>query len=330
MTRHYVYVDSRNRNPEEHVNDFTVNLHNPIKNVVRAGLVSFSKGNNSWNVHEGNNVIRWREIRFLSGQYQSANDVPYFQFTIATGYWGINELLTEITNRMSSHPNRQFSTETATTYTYNIDDDYRVSIQATAAGSPQSNRFWAFYSSSEEFNNSILHSVLNFKKDNVVTNTNLARLVLPPEPCWRQSGSDKTVYARTIKAGFSYTENQSVLHLASNIICENSQSMVFKDGHSQTVKTNILETIQVVVNRWSYIHINKNSNDVQFHDMHNKTLTYFDVKLLGEHGEKSHSDAQSDFKCVFVFESIDEPRTEINEMYKEYNASAYKQAHRVR
>jgi len=35
MTLHYVYVDSRNRNPNEKVNDFQVMLHNPIKNVVK-------------------------------------------------------------------------------------------------------------------------------------------------------------------------------------------------------------------------------------------------------------------------------------------------------
>ena len=83
MTLHYVYVDSRNRNPNENVNDFQVMLHNPIKNVVKAGLVSFSKGNNSYNVHKGNNVVKWREV-FYNGEFnnQKQNFFSKFKFHI--------------------------------------------------------------------------------------------------------------------------------------------------------------------------------------------------------------------------------------------------------
>lgn len=327
MTKHYVYVDSRNRNSNESVNDFNVHLHQPIKNVTRCGLVSFTKGNNSWNVHDGNNVIKWREIRLNDG-YESTQD--FFQITLVSGYYGINELLTEITNKMSTTTGRVFGSETATTYTYQIDDDYRVSIIGTSANTSMSNRYWAFYiPENENFNNSILHSVLNFQKDDVVYNVTVDPDNAPTEAAWRQSNSSLATTARTLKSRFSYTENQSVLHIASNMIAENSQRMVVRNGQTDTMKTNILETIQVLVNRWSYIHLNKNSNDIQYHDLHNKTISHFDVKLLGEHFEKIHEEADSDFKCVFVFETVDEPRTEINQMYKEYNNDGYKQAHRI-
>ena len=105
--------------------------------------------------------------------------------------------------------------------------------------------------------------------------------------------------------------------------------MVVRNGATDTMKANIMETIQVVVNRWSYIHLNKNSNDVQFHNLDNININHFDVKLLGEHYEKLHETGESNFKAVFVFETLDEPHHEIKEMYREYNADAYRIAHRV-
>jgi hypothetical protein len=329
MTKHYVYVDSRNRNSNESINDLTVHLHQPIKNVARCGLVSFSKGNNSWNVHDGNNKIRWREIYFSNGSYNQLQN--YFEISLPTGYFGINELLTQITTKMSDTNGRLTGAETATTYTYSIDDDYRISIMGTASSTSLSNRYWAFYEPDDhkKFNSSILHAILNLQREDVVSYTNVDQNAAPTDAMWRQSQSSLSSAGRTLKSRFSYTENQSVIHIASNELAENSQRMVVKDGQTDTMKTNVLETIQILVNRWSYIHLNKNANDIQYHDIHNRTISHFDVKILGEHFETLHESAESNFKAVFVFETLDEPRTEVNQMYKEYNADSYRQAHRV-
>ena len=331
MTLHYVYVDSRNRNPNENVNDFQVMLHNPIKNVVKAGLVSFSKGNNSYNVHRGNNVVKWREV-FYNGDFNNQKQ-NFFSITLTPGYYGINELLTEITTKMSAAVNRQVGQEVATTYTYSIDDDYRISIIAQGANTVASNRWWAFYEPDDfkTFNNSIVHSILNLQREDV-TSTTEVRVNYnqdPKDTAFRQSRSSLSAFQRTMKSRFSYTENQSTIHLASDTLAQNTQRMVIRNGATDTMKSNIMETIQVLVNRWSYIHLNKNQTDVQYHNLHNVNINHFDVKLLGEHYEKLHEDSESNFKAVFVFETLDEPHQEIKEMYREYNADAYRMAHRV-
>ena len=271
MTLHYVYVDSRNRNSNENVNDFQVMLHNPIKNVVKAGLVSFSKGNNSWNVHNGNNTVKWREVYINNGLYGQKQE--FFSITLTPGYYGINELLTEITTKMTATANRQIGQETITTYTYSIDDDYRISIIAQGANTTVSNRWWAFYEPDDfkTFNNSIVHSILNLQREDVASTTELriSYTMNPKDPAFRQSQSSLSAFQRTMKSRFSYTENQSTIHLASDALVKNTQRMVVRNGTTDTMKTNIMETIQVVVNRWSYIHLNKNSNDVQFHNLDN-------------------------------------------------------------
>ena len=336
-SRKYVYVDSRMRNRNEPINDFNVILHNPIKNVSKVGVISFTKGNNSYNVHAGNNIIRWREVYALAeGVYGTINNIPYFQISIPQGYWGINTLLTEITTKMSETLGRRSGLETATSYTYSIDDDYKISIKGTASSAAISNRWWGFYDESTDiksFNNSILHSILGLRREDVLADTSLIQQQIPNSynPIYKQSITSATDADRTLQASFSYTENQSVLYLASSALSENSQQMVNKNNITSTMKTNILETINVLVNRWSFIHLNKASNDIIFHNLHNKTISHFDLKLLGEHYNLINEDAESDFKCVLVFETVEETATavEMNKMYRDYNADAYKQAHRI-
>jgi len=257
----------------------------------------------------------------------------FFSITLTPGFYGINELLTEITTKMSATANRQVGQETVTTYTYSIDDDYRISIFGQGANTVTSNRWWAFYEPDDmkTFNNSIVHSILNLQREDVTSTTELriSYAMDPKDPAFRQSQSGLSAFLRTMKSRFSYAENQSTIHLASDTLAQNTQRMVIRSGATDTMKTNIMETIQVVVNRWSYIHLNKNQTDVQYHNLHNVNINHFDVKLLGDHYEKLHEDGESNFKAVFVFETLDEPHHEIKEMYKAYNADAYRIAHRV-
>ena len=142
MTIHYVYVDSIEKKTNEKINDFTVHLHAPLKNVIRCGVWNFSKGNNSFNVHPANNTVEWVE-RFFSATSTVVRSRP-FSITLEPKYYNINQLLTEITNKMNATPNRQVASEGTVTYTYKIDEDYRVSIIGTSANSAASNRHWGF------------------------------------------------------------------------------------------------------------------------------------------------------------------------------------------
>ena len=326
MTLHYVYVDSRKKNEEESKTNFTVSLHTPLKNVIRCGLTQFSKGNNSFNVGTHNNEISWIEIvESGTGSYTLNTNT----ITLDVKYYSILELLTTITTKMSATTGRTYAGEQATTYSYTIDEDYRVSIEAQASSSPLSNRYWAFVVPINQYTSSILHATLGYTRNQLLSKTDD---ISHTDSRLRQSQTivEKTVLDRSVKAQSSYIENHSVLYLGSDVLTKHSQRMIHGDdiSTSSTMRCNYLETIPVSVNRWSYIHLNKHSVSIQYHSLHNVNISHFDLKLYSEHEVLLNDDEESDYKTVLVFETLDETHHEIKEMYKEYNASAYALANR--
>jgi len=327
MTLHYVYVDSRKKNEEESKTNFTVSLHTPLKNVIRCGLTQFSKGNNAFNVGKHNNKIAWIEI--ATTLPHTDYDSRYSEITLDVKYYSILEILTTITTKMSATTGRTYAGEQATTYSYTIDEDYRVSIEAQASSSAESNRFWGFVVPRKEYTSSILHATLGyvreqlfesyFNLDSTDSRLRKSQLIL-----------DNTIEDRSVKAQSSYIENHSVLYLGSDVLTKHSQKMIHGDNRttSSTMRCNYLETIPVSVNRWSYIHLNKHSDSIQYHSLHNVNISHFDLKLYSEHEVLLNDDEESNYKAVLVFETLDETHHEIKEMYKEYNASAYALANR--
>ena len=95
----------------------------------------------------------------------------------------------------------------------------------------------------------IVHSILNLQREDVASTTALriSYTMNPKDPAFRQSQSSLSAFQRTMKSRFSYTENQSTIHLASDALVKNTQRMVVRNGATDTMKTNIMETIQVVV-----------------------------------------------------------------------------------
>jgi hypothetical protein len=57
----YIFVNSQNKSEDEEISDFTINLHNPITNVKRVGVTSFTTTNSSHNITENNKKVRWIE-----------------------------------------------------------------------------------------------------------------------------------------------------------------------------------------------------------------------------------------------------------------------------
>lgn len=335
--RHYVYVDSRNRNPNESNNNFTVHLQNAVKNVTRCGVISFSIANTHFNVTESNRMFQWFEIHLNTYYYYKT-----FTITLDTGYYSVTSLLNNLVTKMNATSGRQVSSETVTTYSFEIDDDFRVTITGSSANSEVANRWWGFLVDSNDvlFNNSIIHSILSFNRSQVLKTSQLQEIANPFNilvnenlsptnlytKAWAQSRTNLTTAQRSLKANMSYSENQSLIHLASDILSENSSRMVFKDRHSTTQKTHILESIPVTVNRWSYIQMNKATFEVLWHSLDNVNVDHFDLKLLNEHYTLFDSDSHADFKACLVFETADESHTEINQMHREYNLSAYLQS----
>jgi hypothetical protein len=100
-----------------------------------------------------------------------------------------------------------------------------------------------------------------------------------------------------------------------------------EDGLMTSMKTNILETIQINVSRYSHIHFSKFGSDILWHEMDNVSLSHFDMKLLDEH-HFINREGVANYRCVIVIETIEPDHKEKELMYKEYNRQAYALAHR--
>jgi hypothetical protein len=72
-----------------------------------------------------------------------------------------------------------------------------------------------------------------------------------------------TIPERSYTAFHSYSENSSLLYLASDILSSNSVATVkCNDDLTTTKRTNILEQIHINVGRYSFIHLTKFGSDV--------------------------------------------------------------------
>ena len=207
MVLHYIYVNSQDKKKEEVICDFTINLHNPITSVKRIGISSFTTSNNSYNVNENNNKVRWLE------QQADYIGLPTrtMEVNVPPGYYSINELLTLIVRLMTDATEakdkdgnvilRRYAGETKVTYTYSINENYEVSIIGTSSSSSISNKYWGFYSPLNDMKNNLLHSILGFEMVSQITNTrNITNL---NKDNFNQSYTGRAIGLRTLQSNHS-------------------------------------------------------------------------------------------------------------------------------
>ena len=106
------------------------------------------------------------------------------EIILDVGYYNINTLLSEITLKMSreeasltrdqNNPSlfllRKFAGETFPTYSYNINENYEVSIFGSSTSSSLGDKFWGFYSPIKEMKSSLVHSILGFQMNEQIRN----------------------------------------------------------------------------------------------------------------------------------------------------------------
>jgi hypothetical protein len=328
---HYIYVNSQDKKADEAIYDFTINLHNPITSVKRVGISSFTSSNNSYNINKHNNKVQWLEQQV--DNIGAATRV--LEVVIPPGYYSINELLTLMTALMSQATlaqdkdgndiNRQYNTETVITYTYSINENYQIFIVGTSSSNTASNKYWGFYSPLRTLKTNLVHAILGFDMASQITSNR--QINNKNKDDFKQSYTGRTRDSRTLVANHSYSENVSLLYLASSVLSTNSLESRLEDGIMTSMKTNILETIPINVSRYSHIHISKFGSDILWHDMDNVSLSHFDLKLLDEH-YNINRDGVAHYRVVIVVETIEPDHREKELMYKEYNRQAYALAHR--
>jgi len=331
MGLHYIYVNSQDKKADEVVSDFTINLHNPITSVKRVGISSFTTSNNSYNVNVNNNKVRWLEQQVDNMGQPTRN----MEVIIPEGYYSINELLTLIVRLMTGTTiatdkdgnviQRNIASEAKVTYSYSINENYEVSIIGTSSSNTVSNKYWGFYSHLSDMKNNLIHSILGFEMISQITNTrNITSL---NKDYFKRSYTGAALSLRTLKANHSYSENNSLLYLASSVLSNNSITSRNEGGLMTSMKTNILETIHINVSRYSHIHLSKFGSDILWHDMDNVSLSHFDLKLLDAH-YNINKEGIANYRCCIVVETIEPDHREKELMYKEYNRQAYALAHR--
>jgi len=93
------------------------------------------------------------------------------------------------------------------------------------------------------------------------------------------------------------------------------------------MRSSILETIQLNVSRYSYIHVQRYGNDILYHDFHG-TLSHFSLQLLDQHYNVNKEGVQN-YRVVLVVHTSDPSNEENAYMNKLYDLESYRIAHRV-
>ena len=335
MVFHYIYVNSQDKHDDEFISDFKVQLQHPISNVKQVGVQSFSSTNNSYNVTRRNRTVRFLEQKASIDGF----DTRIVTINLPLGYYTINELLTELTRLMSLVPtanlasdrtpvSRQYASETLPVYSYNINEKYEVTITATSLANTAGDKYWGFYAStSQEMKDSLIHTILGYSmysqivKEPQITQSN--------KDDFKQTNPSLTIPDRSYTSMHSYSENSSLLYLASDILSSNSIATVKgTDELTTTKRTNILEQIHVNVGRYSFIHLTKFGSDVLFHNMNNTTLTHFDLKLLDQNFHMGQEGVQNYRACIIVETNDVVDHREQSQMHQEYDAQGYRMIHR--
>jgi hypothetical protein len=146
---------------------------------------------------------------------------------------------------------------------------------------------------------------------------------------FKTSISSDAIPLRTLKAKSSYSENNSLMYLASKDLASNA--IIPKNtgdlGGMTSMRSSILETIQLSVSRYSYIHVQKYGSDILYHDYHG-TLSHFSLQLLDQHYNVNKEGVQN-YRVVLVVHTSEASNEENAYMNKLYDLQSYRIAHRL-
>ena len=221
---------------------------------------------------------------------------------------------------------RKFNTEALPVYSYSINEQYQVSIEAKSSSSAQGNKLWGFYAPLKNLAQNCIVGILGFEAiSQVVIDSDITAAT---KQLFKTSISSDAIALRTLKAKSSYSENNSLMYLASKdlssnaIISKNTSDLIMT-----TMRSSILETIQLNVSRYSYIHVQKYGSDILYHDYHG-TLSHFSLQLLDQHYNVNKEGVQN-YRVVLVVHTSDPSNEENAYMNKLYDLESYRIAHRV-
>ena len=328
MTKHYIHINSVQRQDHENKSAMTIHLNPPINNVSRACLSKFTIANTFFNIIQGyNDAVLWTEHYIVNN---TPND-RFFANYIPEGYYTLDSLVLKVQELMNENPvyqvsgngtktySRQFQTEVVPTFTLSLNDDFTISI--VGSGSTGS-KFWMLLDAGT--NN--LWTMLGFDNTQLTVNPIINQTVIDGT-AKSFNASNKSVADRTLKSLQPGRESQPYLLVSSSALGTNSRQTHDNQTNSiGTIHSERFCTIPIDVNRYSWIHFNANQSEYEWHDIEG-TLSTFDIRLEDSNGNAFQDQTHDDWSAMIIIETH-EPKNEIQERNNLlFNREGYRLAH---
>lgn len=331
----YLHINSKHRldtNSTDNA-DLKVHLHQPIKNVSKVAVKSFTMGNSFFNIRSGENTLNWVENY---AQVGSSNYVgKEFSITIPRGYYTAEKLCVVINNLITAMPAHSVLDEAPLTIVFSQDaDNYHINLAiSTTTGdgdkwfSPvnESNSIWKLLGF---VNGQIINKMKRKAKElddiaNVLPNPSSA---YPYVNALFQAGTTGTpsqhrgVLPATI-------ESPSGIYLTSETLTSGGtyETRTNPDSHQlEAIPQSILEFVQFDQSRFSWIHYN--SPMPHWHHLNDTSLHDLDIQVRSENGTIFNHNEIGEYNLVLVFECVVENEFSA-EYIKQYNKEGYDLAH---
>ena len=349
----YVHVNSKHRLagdlvlntqgnlvPEDKA-EINVHLNNPIKNVWRVAVKSFTIANSFHNVKSGENKLVWYEF------FKPAGGLDYilkkFSVEIPVGYYSAAELCLEINRVIDAMPDFQHRvlSEDPLQIKFSQDSEkYNIRVNLTVGSGDK------WFMPVQETDAQILWSMLGFTDHQIFTHrrfgqaqeeANVVREIANKldEPSYgglggsdviTKAGTDLTAY-NLISALPATIENSGGMYLTSDALTTGSTYESRKNPntlHTEAVPMNILEWIQFEVDRYYWIHYN--ADLLHWHYLNNASISDFDITLKSQSGQTLTHKECGNYNLVLIFETVEQDEVPAS-FIRAYNKEGYALAH---
>lgn len=332
----YLHINSKHRLETNHgdLADLKVHLHQPLKNVVKVAVKSFTMGNSFFNIRSGEDTLNWVEVYAPSGS--SEYFVREFSITIPTGYYTADNLCSTINNLITTMPTHSVSGEAPLGISLSQDpDEYHINISLTRPSSDAGDKWFSPVNEKTsiwKLLGFVNTQVINKLKRKAKELDDIANVL--PNP-----SSEYAYYQALFQAGSSGTpnihrgflpatiESPAGIYLTSDTLTTGGtyDTRTNPDSHQlEAIPRAILEFIQFDKSRYSWIHYNSamphwhHLNDVSLHDI--------DIQVRSENGTIFNHNEIGEYNLVLVFECVVEDEYSA-EFIKQYNKEGYNLAH---
>lgn len=344
----YLHISSKHRlQTAEDKTDVKVHLSQPINNVYRVAVKSFSMANAMYNIRSGEETLEWVEFYKPAGQTTYQHKV--FSVTIPPGYYSATNLCSVINNLIVEQGSRLVTDdagEQPLQVTFSQDpDEYFINISVSKGVGDEGDKWFSPYQSRHTiwrllgFADTQVVNTLK-RKSNVldVVAEEILRYNIKVETGVEDERFSYYEYAK-LQAGSSGTpttlssnlpttiESPAGIYLTSDALTSGGtyETRTHPDSlHLDAMPQAILEFIQFDQNRYSWIHYN--SALPHYHYLNDTSLHDIDIQVRSENGQiLSHAEV-GDYNLVLVFECLVEDEYSA-EFIKAYNSYGYDIAH---